>query len=88
MVRNCKYHSIDSQWLQHYYDIQLHCTKLLGLPKSHAIGLRNALQAFEIDEDTGFHRALEDALYTAKVFIKVFSKEMHKEMLKSTDCRQ
>lgn len=85
MVRNCKYHNIDSEWLQHYYDIQLHCTKLLGLPKHHAIGLRNALQAFEIEQDTGFHRAIEDALYTARVFIKVFSKEMHTEMLKSTE---
>lgn len=85
MKKNCMYHNIDHEWLENYYDIQIHCTKLLGLPKSHAIGLRNALQAFEIEEDTNFHRAIEDAIYTAKVFIKVYSKEMHQEMLKTIE---
>lgn len=82
MKKNCIYHNIEYEWLDNYYDIQIHCTKLLGLPKSHAIGLRKALLAFEIEEDTNFHRAIEDAIYTARVFIKVHSKEMHQEMHK------
>jgi inhibitor of KinA sporulation pathway (predicted exonuclease) len=81
MKRNCKYHNIDCEWLESYYDIQLHCTKLLGLPKSQTIGLKHALEAFNIEEDTGFHRAIDDAVYTAKVFIKVYSNEMQKEMM-------
>lgn len=85
MKRNCKYHDIDYEWLENYYDIQLHCTKLLGLPKSHAIGLKNSLHAFDIEQDADFHRAIDDALYTAKVFIKVFSEEMHHEILKTKD---
>lgn len=85
MKRNCNYHQIDSTWLDNYYDIQLHCTKILGLPKHHAIGLRNALQSFQIEEDAAFHRAIDDAVYTAKVFIKVFSQEMHQEMLQGQD---
>jgi inhibitor of KinA sporulation pathway (predicted exonuclease) len=85
LKRNCRYHHIDEDWLDNYYDVQLHCTKLLGLPKSHAIGLKNSLQAFEIEEDTGFHRAIEDAIYTAKVFIKVYSTEMEKELLKTKE---
>lgn len=83
MKKNCIYHNIDSKWLETYYDIQLHCTHLLNLPKHNAIGLKNALQAFEIEQDAGMHRALEDAIYTAKVFIKVFTKEMKKDILKT-----
>jgi len=81
MKKNCIYHNIDSNWLESYYDIQLHCTHILNLPKHNAIGLKNALIAFDIEQDAGMHRALEDAIYTAKVFIKVFSTEMKKDIL-------
>ncbi len=81
MKKNCIYHNIDSNWLESYYDIQLHCTHILNLPKHNAIGLKNALKAFDIEQDAGMHRALEDAIYTAKVFIKVFSTEMKKDIL-------
>jgi inhibitor of KinA sporulation pathway (predicted exonuclease) len=85
MKRNCIYHKIDSEWLDNYYDIQLHCTHLLNLPKHNAVGLKNALQAFDVEQDTAFHRAIDDAVYTAKVFIKVFSKEMKQDIMKTIE---
>lgn len=83
MKKNCIYHKIDYDWLDSYYDIQLQCTHILNLPKHNAIGLKNALCAFDVEQNAGMHRALEDAIYTAKVFMKVFSKEMKKDMLKT-----
>ncbi len=52
-----------------YVDIQKIATSYLKYSKGGAIGLKNAVDAFEItiDEDKHFHNALSDAYYTAKV---------------------
>jgi inhibitor of KinA sporulation pathway (predicted exonuclease) len=83
LKRNCNYHKLDCQWLDRYYDLQKYCTRLLGLPQGQTIGLKNALEAFGVPADAKLHRALEDALYTAKILIKISNEEMKNEMLKS-----
>lgn len=80
LKKNCEYHRIDCQWLCQYYDIQKYCTKALGLPSNQAIGLKNALKVLDIDVDIKLHRALADAIHTAKVFIEVYNEEMKYSM--------
>ena len=77
---NCTYHNLPSGWVSKYYDIQSRCTKVLGLPKSQAIGLKNALHALDIEVDGRLHRAKEDAFHTAKIFIEVYSEETRKQI--------
>jgi DNA polymerase III epsilon subunit-like protein len=81
LKKNCIYHKLPYDWIERYYDIQSICTKILGLPKSQAVGLKNALNAFNIEIDGKLHRALDDALHTAKLFIKVFNEDI-KEQIK------
>ncbi len=80
LQRNCQYHKIESDWIGQYYDVQKHCTKVLGCPKNQTIGLKNALLALDIEVDGKLHRAQEDAYYTAKVFIRVYCAEMQSQM--------
>lgn len=39
----------------------------LELPKGRQIGLKNAVELFNIDMEHKFHQALSDAIYTAKI---------------------
>lgn len=52
-----------------YVDIQKLATSFLKYSKGGTIGLKNAVEALniEIDESMHFHNALSDAYYTAKV---------------------
>lgn len=82
LQKNCIYHKLPYEWVGKYYDIQSRCTRVLGLPKNQAIGLKNALNAFNIEVDGRLHRALEDAIHTAKLFIEVFNEETKKQLYK------
>ncbi|HCS72296.1 MAG TPA: exonuclease [Clostridiales bacterium] len=80
LQRNCIYHKLPFEWLGNYLDIQKQCTKVLGLPKSQAVGLKNALRALNIKVDGRLHRAMDDAIHSAKIFIEVFS-DVKKEQI-------
>lgn len=64
--RNCKYHKIDCEWIEKYIDVQALVTKYVNSP--HQIGLKTALEEFNIPIESQLHDALNDAKYTAKVF--------------------
>jgi len=68
LVRNCKYFNIKTEWVNKFYDIQRACMKHQNLPMSQQLGLKNAIELFNIEIDSKFHKALNDAIYTAKVF--------------------
>jgi inhibitor of KinA sporulation pathway (predicted exonuclease) len=55
---------------------------VLGLPKNQSVGLKNALNALDIEVDGKLHRALDDAIHTAKIFIEVFNEEMREQISK------
>jgi inhibitor of KinA sporulation pathway (predicted exonuclease) len=80
LQKNCIYHKMPHEWVSRYYDIQRRCTRVLGLPKSQSVGLKNALKALDIEVEGRLHRAMDDAVHTAKVFIKVFSEDMKKQI--------
>ena len=76
LQKNCIYHNLPYDWISRYYDIQSRCTRVLGLPKSQAVGLKNALNALGIQVEGRLHRAMDDAIHAAKIFIEVYNEEM------------
>ncbi len=68
LLRNCRFHGIETEWFQHHLDIQRLCSRHMNLAKGQQVGLKKAVQYFNIMEDTSFHKALHDAIYTAHVF--------------------
>ncbi|MBM7613557.1 3'-5' exonuclease [Alkaliphilus hydrothermalis] len=67
LKRNCSFHKINTDWFDKYLDIQRKCMNALNLPKGQQIGLKNALETLEIEINSTFHQALNDAMYTAKI---------------------
>ena len=47
--------------------------KYFNNPAGKSIGLQNAISILELDEKMSYHNALNDAYYTAKVFIKIYN---------------
>ncbi|WP_432664352.1 3'-5' exonuclease [Wukongibacter baidiensis] len=68
LKRNCNYHNLKNDWLNNYLDVQAEAGKFFDLPKGQQIGLKNAIKKLNIEIDMKFHRALNDAIYTAEVF--------------------
>lgn len=64
-----------------YVDIQKMATQHLKYSKGGAIGLKNAVEAFNIDIERPFHHAQDDAYYTAKVLKKLHQKNYLLEYL-------
>ena len=80
LQKNCIYHNLPYDWISRYYDIQSRCTRVLGLPKSQAVGLKNALNALGIQVEGRLHRAMDDAIHAAKIFIEVYNEEMAEQI--------
>lgn len=68
LYRNIVFHKLAQPPIMiQYVDIQNLATKALNYSKGSSIGLKNAVEAFEIEIDRPFHNALDDAYYTARV---------------------
>lgn len=77
LKRNCDYFNISTDWIDQYIDIQKMCTNYLNLPKGTQIGLKKAVETFNIQVDNKFHKALNDSIYTAKVFEKINNSHLY-----------
>src|SRR5699024_3871434 len=42
-------------------------------PAGKSIGLQNAIQILNLNQDKSYHNALNDAYYTAQVFIRIYN---------------
>ena len=72
LFRNLTYYNIATEpMIIEYVDIQKMATQHLKYSKGGAIGLKNAVEAFNIDIERPFHHAQDDAYYTAKVLKKI-----------------
>lgn len=68
LKRNCKFFNIDTSWIDRFIDIQKAGMKSLRLPMGQQLGLKNALVLLNIEIDTKLHKALNDSVFTAKIF--------------------
>ncbi|QUH26630.1 3'-5' exonuclease [Serpentinicella alkaliphila] len=71
LQRNCAFFKIKTNWIKQFCDIQNLCMKYLNGSNSQQIGLKNAVKEFNIDIDSQFHKALNDSIYTAKIFKEI-----------------
>ena len=70
--RNINYYNLDDTKLtKSYLNVQQIASLHLKRPMGVAIGLRHAVESFNIEMDNYFHNALYDAIYTAKILKKL-----------------
>ncbi len=70
LYKNAQFYNLDTSKLPTKF-INIQSTASAYLNNSLAIGLQKAIEALKINIDSSFHDALNDAKYTAKIFIKL-----------------
>ena len=69
LFRNILFYDLDADALTNQYlNVQPFAAEYLNHEAGKAIGLKNAVEALGIPEGENFHDALNDAVYTAKIF--------------------
>ena len=77
LMRNITFHNLNiHKNIRKYIDIQNLASKEFKMPKGNRLGLKTAVEFWNIPTETNFHNALNDAVYTAQVFRKVYSKNI------------
>ncbi|MBQ9414328.1 MAG: exonuclease domain-containing protein [Clostridia bacterium] len=71
------FHGIDRiPFMKWYADIQPYCQRRMGVDTSQQMGLSRACEALAISaEDSALHRAPDDAMLTAQVFMRLYDPE-------------
>lgn len=93
LYKNVDFYKLDSNCLpKKYVNVQTIAGKKLSWASGRLIGLKNAIEAFEIEVDIPFHDAYNDAYYTSLIFkrlnvsksdIKIYSRD--KNAIKTSD---
>lgn len=73
LLRNIHFHELNSNNnLKRYMDIQSLASKEFNTPKGNRLGLKTAVEYWNIPVEHDFHNAINDAVYTAHIFRKVY----------------
>ena len=81
LFKNMNYYQLDHRLVsKQYLNVQPLATKYLNRPTGTAIGLKNAIIELSLEAELPFHNALNDALYTAKIFqiVKTPNMDIHR----------
>lgn len=74
LVKSCNEHKVPLDWICNHNDIQKQFSKKNSTDATfRQIGLKRALEMLEIPFEGSHHRAVDDAINTAKVFIASFA---------------
>jgi len=73
LVKSCNEHKIPLDWIRNHNDIQKQFSKKRSTETYRQIGLKKALELLEIGFEGSHHRAVDDAVNTAKVFIAAYA---------------
>lgn len=77
LIKNIQYHDLNmKEDFKKYIDVQNFVCKLLKCQKGIKIGLKDAVEYFNIPIDSEFHDASNDAYYTAEIFKKLYSSQL------------
>lgn len=72
LYRNITYYDLPSKSLpKSYINIQHYASNYFENPAGKSIGLQNAIQILGLNQDKSYHDALNDAYYTAQVFMRI-----------------
>lgn len=75
LISHCRTHQLDVAWITNHNDLQQQWSRAMHKEgKFRQLGLAQALELCGIDFDGTQHRALDDAINTAKVFMHQFDK--------------
>ena len=77
LMRNIHFHKLNiHNNKKKYIDVQKLASKAFNTPKGNRLGLKTAVEFWNIPITNDFHNALNDAVYTADVFRKLYSKNI------------
>lgn len=69
LFRNILFHKLDYEYIsKKYVNVQAYASKYLSIDNGQAVGLKTAVTELGLEPDLSFHNALNDALYTTKIF--------------------
>ncbi len=72
LYRNILFHNLDVNAVTNQFlDVQAIAAAHLHHEPGKAIGLKNAVEALGLPQEEAFHNALNDAVYTAKIFSRI-----------------
>ena len=80
LFKNINYYRLNHKLVsKKYLNVQILAAKYLKRPAGVAIGLKNAITELSLDSELPFHNALNDAIYTAKIFeiVRIKNMEIH-----------
>lgn len=72
--KNIKFHKLkDLENFKKYIDVQNLASKHIKTPKGTKIGLKAAIEFFNLPIEKDFHNAFNDAFYTAQIFQRLYN---------------
>lgn len=81
LYRNITFYDLPSKTLpKSYINIQHYASKYFNNPAGKSIGLQNAINILNLKQDKSYHNALNDAYYTAQVFMRIYSPNIVPDM--------
>ncbi len=86
LYRNILFYNLETKWLpDRYINIQRYATEYLKYDAGKSIGLKNAVELLHIEVEEAFHDALNDAVYTGKIFKVVKPENIVPELYTAKD---
>lgn len=86
LYKNILYYNLDTRLISdQYINVQNFATSYLNYEQGKSIGLKNAVVDLNIEIETQFHNALNDADYTAKIFKIVRPQKLKAETFQILD---
>jgi inhibitor of KinA sporulation pathway (predicted exonuclease) len=73
LITDSTFHHTDIEWIINHNDLQFHFSILHDSEKGFRYGLSRALQTMELSYEGSKHRALDDAINTARILRKIFN---------------
>lgn len=77
LFKNIKFHNLkDLDNFKKYIDVQSLASKYIKTSKGTKIGLKSAIEFFNLPIEKNFHDAFNDAYYTAQIFQKLYNSKV------------
>ena len=77
LLKNVKFHNLkEIDDLRKYIDVQNLASKYIKTPKGTKVGLKTAIEFFNLPIEKEFHDAFNDSYYTAQIFKKLYTSKI------------
>jgi inhibitor of KinA sporulation pathway (predicted exonuclease) len=74
LYRNINFYGLPSKSLpKEYINVQKYASDYFNNPSGKSIGLQNAISLLGVEDTKSYHNALNDAYYTAQVFMRIYN---------------